>query len=267
MSKMQIGQRARTYLAAQDLIRDLGGLKREALSDRGPVRPHTPAAVAAWKRGADEELCRKLREFAARWGTASGGPASEDPASEAPGLLLWDVFGRLRQLRAGASPLQIGTALHGGSHVEAVAHAAANIAGRVALTPEESDLAGLRQWIIGELAQFDPDAYSTAADGELRAPDDRPAGGMNEESVRRGTPPAGDDSPQLPDAGKQSQALACLVEHPDWTNKQIARHIGCHVKSLSRFQKFLKAKAALAGGKADRPKGRKTRDGSIEAEG
>jgi hypothetical protein len=149
MSKRQLDQRARTFLAAQDLIRELGGLKRKA------------------HRASDAELCRELRAFAARWGPGSDGQA-----------LLGDVFIPLRRLpaRAGAPVVQIGTELPGGSHVEALAQVADAIACLVDFTPE-SDLAELRQDISQELGRFDPEDFRLATDGELGALGDRPAEG------------------------------------------------------------------------------------------
>lgn len=44
---------------------------------------------------------------------------------------------------------------------------------------------------------------------------------------------------------KQAQALACLTDHPSWSNKQIAAAIGVHVKSLSRWAKFNRARRLL----------------------
>lgn len=43
----------------------------------------------------------------------------------------------------------------------------------------------------------------------------------------------------------QAQALACLTDHPSWTNKQIAAAIGVHPKTLSTWAKFNQARRLL----------------------
>lgn len=55
--------------------------------------------------------------------------------------------------------------------------------------------------------------------------------------------------------GKEAQALAVLAEHPDWTNKQIAKAVGVHDKTLStkRWATFRGARAAQESAKHERP--------------
>jgi hypothetical protein len=64
----------------------------------------------------------------------------------------------------------------------------------------------------------------------------------------------------------QHRALALLFEHTDWTNKRIAEELDCHPKSLSRFEKFTKARAEIKSGRNELPRGCKDgRSGSIDA--
>ena len=64
---------------------------------------------------------------------------------------------------------------------------------------------------------------------------------------------------------KEAKALAALVQHPGWTDKQIAEYAGCHVKSLYRMRKFVGARKMLRGKKRDMPRGRKTSERDVEA--
>lgn len=66
----------------------------------------------------------------------------------------------------------------------------------------------------------------------------------------------------------EARALALLVEHPDWTDKQIAEHIPCHAKSLYRWPRFKVARQAEKQGRNDLPRGTKypDDDGSSQVE-
>jgi hypothetical protein len=76
---------------------------------------------------------------------------------------------------------------------------------------------------------------------------------------------AGDTKKQVK-LSKEQQALAVLVKHPDWTNKQIADEIGAHEKSLSRWSIFQKAKEAQKTVRKDFPEGSKDgQTGDLEA--
>jgi hypothetical protein len=60
-------------------------------------------------------------------------------------------------------------------------------------------------------------------------------------------------------------AVALLLEHPDWTNKQLAANLGCNAKSLSRFDRLKEMRRAMAAGRQDRPRGWKDgRTGHVE---
>jgi hypothetical protein len=62
----------------------------------------------------------------------------------------------------------------------------------------------------------------------------------------------------------EAAALGVLVAHPDWTNAQIAKEVGCHVKSLSRLTVFCRLRQLLR----DRekfPRGFKDREGTMDA--
>ncbi|HEY8665643.1 MAG TPA: hypothetical protein VIL86_03215, partial [Tepidisphaeraceae bacterium] len=78
-------------------------------------------------------------------------------------------------------------------------------------------------------------------------------------------PKPADAAPAGGKLSKEGKALAALVDHPDWTNSQIATAAGCHVKTLNNFKKFNSAKKAMKAGKDNLPTGRKNRDGGIEA--
>lgn len=88
------------------------------------------------------------------------------------------------------------------------------------------------------------------------------------ELKKAGAEPAGTDetqdekqSPKL-----ETKAIAVLMEHPDWTNKKIAKVIGCHEKSLSRFERFRASRALLKKqGKDSIYRGYKDKEGNIDA--
>ena len=64
----------------------------------------------------------------------------------------------------------------------------------------------------------------------------------------------------------EARAVGVLAQHPDWTDKQVARAAGVHPKSLYRYQRFKIARGALKdSGQSDLPRGFKTYDGDIEA--
>ena len=64
----------------------------------------------------------------------------------------------------------------------------------------------------------------------------------------------------------EARAVGVLAQHPDWTDKQVARAAGVHPKSLYRYQRFKIARGALKdSGQGDLPRGFKTEDGVIEA--
>jgi hypothetical protein len=67
-------------------------------------------------------------------------------------------------------------------------------------------------------------------------------------------------------ATKVELALGVLIAHPEWTNKRIAKEVGCHPKSLSRSVRFTEARAAIKSGKQRLPRGTKdATTGSLEA--
>ena len=64
----------------------------------------------------------------------------------------------------------------------------------------------------------------------------------------------------------EALALATIVQYPEWTDIQVAKHIGYSRTSLYRWPRYREAKASLRASRADHPRG--TRDGetgSIEA--
>lgn len=71
-----------------------------------------------------------------------------------------------------------------------------------------------------------------------------------------------------PKLSKEAIALATLVDHPEWTNQQVANAVGCHVKTLSskQWRKFKAARGTLAYGRANMPSGSKDNEtGDVEA--
>jgi hypothetical protein len=71
-----------------------------------------------------------------------------------------------------------------------------------------------------------------------------------------------------PKLGKEAIAVATLVDHPEWTNQQVADEVGCHVKTLSgkEWKKFRAARAVLADGRSKLPNGSKDKEtGDVEA--
>lgn len=61
----------------------------------------------------------------------------------------------------------------------------------------------------------------------------------------------------------EAKALALLVEHPDWTDKQIADAVPCSRTSLYRWDRYRAARKATGG--EIPPSGEKSADGSVEA--
>ena len=50
-------------------------------------------------------------------------------------------------------------------------------------------------------------------------------------------------------ATKRELALLCLMDHPEWSDAQIAEHVGCNRGTLYRFKKYVAAREALESGK------------------
>ncbi|WP_428938864.1 hypothetical protein [Fontivita pretiosa] len=81
--------------------------------------------------------------------------------------------------------------------------------------------------------------------------------------------PAAADRGQSPAARAKEMdpvghAVLLVKDHPDWSCRKIAKHVGCHHTTLTRSALFLKARE-LAKGQPNVPKGYKTSSGSIEA--
>jgi hypothetical protein len=79
-------------------------------------------------------------------------------------------------------------------------------------------------------------------------------------------PPQGPPPPSPPtfappdDVSKLAKALGLLATHPELTDTEIARRIGCSRTSLYRMQRFVQAKAALQSGRGDFPRANMSRD-------
>jgi hypothetical protein len=74
-------------------------------------------------------------------------------------------------------------------------------------------------------------------------------------------------SPAATKASKIAQAMAILSEHPELSVKEIAKLVPCSANYLSQNQDFREARRAVKSiGRSLRPHGRKSRDGSLEAE-
>jgi len=66
--------------------------------------------------------------------------------------------------------------------------------------------------------------------------------------------------------GGEAAALACLIDHPEWSDKRIAKAIGLSRTSLYRYEHYKAAREMLKdSGKGALPEGYKTQDGRIEA--
>ncbi|MCI0629275.1 MAG: hypothetical protein L0Y44_01310 [Phycisphaerales bacterium] len=64
----------------------------------------------------------------------------------------------------------------------------------------------------------------------------------------------------------EAQAVALLVQHPEWTDSQIAEAVGCARTSLYRWPKFTISRAALEQGRGGIATGRKdAQTGDLEA--
>lgn len=66
-------------------------------------------------------------------------------------------------------------------------------------------------------------------------------------------------------ASPVAAALAMLILHPDWSDKEIAAFVGCRPATLSESPLYTKAREALAAGRQEMDRGAKSRDGSVEA--
>ncbi len=65
---------------------------------------------------------------------------------------------------------------------------------------------------------------------------------------------------------KRALALATLIQHPDWTDTQIAEAVGCNRTSLYKMPDFVKARKILKQAKSDIPRGEKNgEDGTVDA--
>ena len=77
--------------------------------------------------------------------------------------------------------------------------------------------------------------------------------------------PKGDGAAGKNGMSKEDKALAVLVRHPTWTNKQIAEQADCNPSGMCRMKRFKAARAALKGGRQDVVRGSKDREGNVEA--
>ena len=78
-------------------------------------------------------------------------------------------------------------------------------------------------------------------------------------------PASGSGTPDEP-LSKEAKALAALADHPDWTDRQVAKAAGCQRSSLYRMARFMAAKRILKDGKDLMPEGKKDgKDGAVEA--
>lgn len=79
------------------------------------------------------------------------------------------------------------------------------------------------------------------------------------------------DAGQQPQAAEsrmsgEARALAILTDHPEWTDRRIAREAGLHVKTLYKYSRYKTARGVLKqSGRAGLPHGFRTDDGDIEA--
>ena len=73
--------------------------------------------------------------------------------------------------------------------------------------------------------------------------------------------PAGQATQQVRSASAEAEAMACLIDHPDWAIKEIAAAMHRHPKSFSRARmpKFMKTRASLGSAKNDIPTRRRRR--------
>jgi len=69
-----------------------------------------------------------------------------------------------------------------------------------------------------------------------------------------------------PSTSKQARALALLLEHRDWTDKQIAEAVPCNRTTLYKWREYVAAREALKQGRQEMPRGyRDPKTGRIEA--
>ena len=69
----------------------------------------------------------------------------------------------------------------------------------------------------------------------------------------RGSLSAADTAGQTSLRGEE-KALAVLVSHPEWTDKKIAEHVGCHRTSLYRWGRYTAAREAQQSARQERPR-------------
>jgi hypothetical protein len=91
---------------------------------------------------------------------------------------------------------------------------------------------------------------------------ERPAGaGLAPPLPTQEPPPPANSGSTLPgDISKQARALGLLGDHPEMTDAEIAKRVGCSRTSLYRMQRFVQAKEALRGARQSYPRAIKTRD-------
>jgi len=69
---------------------------------------------------------------------------------------------------------------------------------------------------------------------------------------------------QTKEKSRESEAISTLLNHPGWTNKEIAKYIGIHPKSISRYDKIKLAREAMRSG-LELPTGEKDENGNLKA--
>jgi hypothetical protein len=69
------------------------------------------------------------------------------------------------------------------------------------------------------------------------------------------------------DGSLEARALAMTLEHPDWTNAEMAKHLGCHEKSLSRFPHYSRARRDVAGDRQQVRRGWRGKGGAVDGLG
>jgi len=84
------------------------------------------------------------------------------------------------------------------------------------------------------------------------------------EGVEQGDDPDR-NSEGRPKLSNEAHALAMLVQHPDWTDTQIADAVGVNRTTLYNWDSFKRARAELKRGRTDRPSGHRNK--SIDSAG
>lgn len=104
------------------------------------------------------------------------------------------------------------------------------------------------------------------ARARMEATPDGASGGDGGTASPAGGSPIENQTPKPDALSGEEKALALLVKHSEWSDTKIAKAVPCHRTTLYKWDRYMKARAALKSGKSTKPKGSKSGEtGDVEA--